>query len=97
MDDQIITVTVPKAEILSYEIDHDSVEVLFEKDNIFNNISIQDKIEVDAATEQAMKERAIESGILEKAQNNAQSALLGIILANPDVSGFYTVDFVVAE
>ncbi|MGN1015445.1 MAG: DUF4230 domain-containing protein, partial [Faecousia sp.] len=43
-EEKKIIVSVPPAEILSYVIDNDSVEVLNEKDNIFNNITVDDKI-----------------------------------------------------
>lgn len=93
-DEKKITVSVPTAEILSYQIDTDSVEVLDEKDNIFNKISVDDKIKFDAATEEAMKQRAIENGLLEKAQANAEEILLRLLQANPAIGTEYTIDFV---
>ena len=65
----IITLTMPEATILSYDVDESSVEVLDEKDNIFNNITVEDKVGFDEATENAMKERAIENGLLNQAIN----------------------------
>ena len=93
-DEKKITVSVPTAEILSYQIDTDSVEVLDEKDNIFNKISVDDKIKFDAATEEAMKQRAVENGLLEKAQTNAEDILLRLLQANPAIGTDYTVEFV---
>lgn len=89
-----ITVSIPAAEILSYQVNTDSVEVLDEKDNIFNKISVNDKIKFDAATEEAMKKRAIENGLLEKAQANAEEILLRLLQANPAVGTNYTIAFV---
>jgi hypothetical protein len=51
-----ITVSMPAAKILSYEVDNDSIEVLDERDNIFNSISVDDKTRFDATTEDAMKQ-----------------------------------------
>lgn len=96
-DEKKIVVSVPAAEILSYEINSDSVEVLDEQDNIFNNITVDDKIKFDAATEEAMKERAIENGLLEKAQENAEDILLRLLQANPAIGNIYTIEFVVTE
>lgn len=96
-DEKKIVVSVPAAEILSYQIDSDSVEVLDEQDNIFNNITVDDKIKFDAATEEAMKERAIENGLLEKAQENAEDILLRLLQANPAIGNIYTIEFVVIE
>ena len=93
-DEKKITVSVPTAEILSYQIDTESVEILDEKDNIFNKISVDDKIKFDAATEEAMKQRAIENGLLEKAQANAEDILLRLLQANPAIGTEYTIEFV---
>lgn len=92
-EDKTITVSMPSAAILSYEIDNDSVEVLDEQNNLFNNITINDKIKFDAATEEAMKERAVENGILEKAQKNAQDILLRLLTSYPAIGDGYTITF----
>ena len=90
-----IIITVPSAEILSYEIDNESVEVLDEKDNIFNNITVSDKIKFDETTEEAMKKRAIENGLLLQAQKNAEDTLAVLIKTNPTVGNTYELTFVV--
>ena len=92
-----ITVFVPKAEILSYEIDQNSIEILDEKDNIFNNISVEDKVKFDTETQKAMEERAIENGLLEKAQANAETILTGLIAYNAEIGDYYTITFQVTE
>ena len=89
-----ITVTVPAAEILSYEIDTESVEVLNEADNIFNPIKVSDKIQFDQKTEDAMKKRAIENGLLEKAQKNAEDILRRLITADEAISDQYSIEIV---
>lgn len=90
-----VCVSVPAAKILSYVVDGDSVEVLNEKDNIFNNISINDKVKFDSKTEEAIKNRAIENGLLEKAQKNAEDVLSRLILSDPVAHEEYTVEFTV--
>ena len=90
-----VCVSVPAAKILSYVVDGDSVEVLNEKDNIFNNISINDKVKFDSKTEEAIKNRAIENGLLEKAQKNAEDVLSRLILSDPVAHEKYTVEFTV--
>lgn len=92
-----IVITMPMAEILSYEIDNDSVEVLDEKDNVFNKITVDDKIKFDAKTEEAMKERAIENGLLEKAQENAKEILLRLVAYDSEIEEYYTIEVVVIE
>ena len=92
-----IFVSIPSASILSYEVDNDSVELLDEKNNIFNRISVDDKIDFDASTEEAIKNRAIENGILEKAQKNAEDILTRLIQSDPAVSSNYTIEFSVIQ
>lgn len=90
-----VIVTVPPATILSFTIDNDSVEVVDENNNIFNPISVNDKVNFDSKTEEAMKERAIENGLLEKAQTNAETILKYLIQSDSAISNSYTVEFVV--
>lgn len=96
-EEKTILVTLPAAKILSYSIDSDSVEVFNEKDNIFNNISVSDKIEFDTKTEDAMKNRAIENGLLEKAQKNAEDILARLIQSDPAVGDNYIIKFVINQ
>ena len=63
---------MPNAEILSHEIDSESIETLDEKDGLFNEIKIEDVREFDAVSKEAMEQRAVENGILDKAYNNAE-------------------------
>lgn len=86
-----ITVSIPASKILSYEIDNDSVEVIDEKDNIFNNISVNDKVQFDSKTEAEMKKRAIENGLLKKADENAKDILTRLIQSDPAVENDYTI------
>lgn len=90
-----IIVTVPSAKILSYTIDSDSVEILDESNNILNKITVDDKVKFDAKTESAMKQRAIENGLLEKAQKNAEAILKCLILSDHAVTDAYTIVFIV--
>lgn len=87
-----IQITLPSAEILSYEVYN--METLDEKNNIFNPISVDDKIQLDAKTEEAMKERAIENGLLDMAQKNAEGVIASLLCVNPEVTGSYTIEFV---
>lgn len=93
----IILIRMPTATILSYSVDTESMEVLDESNNVFNKISVNDKIQLDAATETAMKERAIENGLLEKAQASAQTIIANTLNSNPSISGSYTIQFEVFD
>lgn len=92
-DEKSIVIFLPKAKILSYEVNQDTYEVVYEKDNIFNNLTIKDKVGLDKKTEEAMKERAIENGLLEKAQANAEDILFRLVNSLPGVKDNYTIVF----
>ena len=86
-----IVVTLPEAEILSYEVTN--TEVVDEKNNILNSISVEDKVKFDEATAEAMKARAIENGLLEKATKNAENLITGILKADPAIGEDYIIEF----
>ncbi len=92
--DAVITLTLPQAKILSYEVDYDSVEVLDEKNNIFNPISVKDKAAFDKSTAEDMKNRAISNGLLERAQKNAENILATILMTAVDNAENYRIEFV---
>ena len=67
-----VIISIPKAEILSHEIDEDSVETLDEQDGLFNPVRVDDVRNFDAESQEEMEKRAIENGILDKAFENAK-------------------------
>lgn len=88
-----ILVYIPKAQILSHEIDKDSIETLDEKDGLFNKIKIDDVREFDAISEEAMNQRAIENGILDKAYENAKAIIYRLVYTDVVKELEYTVVF----
>lgn len=90
--EKILTVHLPQAKILSHEIDEDSIEVLDESDGLFNSVSVEDQVKFNAACKGEMEQRAIENGLLEKAQKNAQALILQLLNANPDLNGNYQIE-----
>ena len=61
-----VTITLPEAQILSHEIDEDSVEVFDEKASIFNPFTVEDFTSFQADQKAAMEERALSRGLLRK-------------------------------
>ena len=85
-----VTITLPEAQILSHEIDEDSVEVFDEKASIFNPFTVEDFTSFQADQKAAMEERALSRGLLEEARAKAVSSveqLLSAALPDP-----YTVE-----
>lgn len=70
---------MPKARILSHQIDKDSIETLDQKDGLFNPVKVEDVRTFDSVSQDAMEERAIENGILDKAFENAENIIRKII------------------
>lgn len=95
--DKKIVVKLPKAKILSNEIDDDSVEVLDEKDGLFNSIKVEDVKSFDAVSKDDMEQRAINQGILEKASQNAKEMIEHLIQNDVTEESGYTVEFEEAE
>lgn len=93
VQDNVITVTLPAARILSYEIDYDSVEVLNEENNVFNPITVEDKNNFDAATAEAMKTRAVDHGLLTQAQKNAENIIGNLLNASLEGLEDYRIEF----
>lgn len=92
-----ITITVPKAKIISYEVDYDSVKVFNEVNNVFNPISVKDKNSFDAKTADAMKKRAVNNGLLDNAQKNAEAIIKDLLYSTIPGAQAYKIVFVVAE
>ena len=96
-EEKKIFVVLPAAKVLSYSIDYDNIEVLDEKDGLFNRVTIEDQNSFYASTQEEIVERAINNGLLEKAQANAEAVITQILTMNPAISTDYTIVFVVVN
>lgn len=92
-----ITFIIPKAKILSHEIDEETCQVLNEKDGLFNPVTVDDDIELRKISKAAMETRIIENGILEKAQKQVELVLNKFLYASHDILEGYTVEFQLAK
>ena len=90
-DDDTITITMPKAAILSHEIDENSLEVLDETKNIFNRIQIDDYNSFQAEQKKICEEYALERGLLDKAYENAKKVISEMIQTVPDAKDYKVV------
>lgn len=93
----IITFVIPKAKILSHEIDEETCEILNEKDGFFNRVTVEDDVELRKISKTAMETRAIENGILEKAQKQVEIVINNLLYASRDTLKGYTVEFQLAK
>lgn len=89
--DKTITVTLPKAEILSHEVDTDNFETLDESKNIFNQIKVDDVNSFISENQYFMEDKAISKGLLEKAEENAKAIIENGLMANIIINENYTL------
>lgn len=87
-----ITVKCPKVKILSNEIDTDSYKLYYEKESVFNNISMDDFNGSLSELRQTAKDSAKEKGIKDRAKENAEKILKEFFSQNYDLST-YTIEF----
>ena len=74
-----ISVALPEAEILSHEIDEDSLEVFDETTSIFNPLKVTDYNSFNRDQKAEMEEKAVEKGLLTEAKEKAVSAIESFI------------------
>ncbi len=79
-DEKAIVVTLSAVEITAKELDQDSLEVIDDSRNIFNQNSIADFNQAQKEEEEDMEQRAVERGIVDRA--NAK-AVIGGMLKSP--------------
>ena len=90
---ETLIVTIPQAKVLSTEIDKESFELLDEKNNLFNPISLEDMYLLEAKVEEMMQNRAVDNGLLETAQQNARVLITDILRSSPDIGSYYELEF----
>lgn len=92
-DTKTLTVHIPRSEIQSIDIDPESFELYSEKVGVGNPLSVEDfntsLIELEAAAEQ----KAVEKGLLERADEHAETVIRNFIAGLVDTSA-YKLDIV---
>lgn len=75
--DREIIVKLPEAEILSNQIDLDSLRIYVEDESIFNQIGLEENNEALNKLKKSAETSAIENGLLDNARSNAETILTG--------------------
>lgn len=89
-----IRIQLPAVRVLSHEIREDTLEVLDQSKNIFNQIQIEDYTSFATDQKQVMEQKAVDSGLFEEAADLAQRQLGDFLQALPGIRDTYTVTFV---
>ena len=78
-------------------INNNSIETLDEKDGLFNPVKVEDVRQFDTVSKDAMEDRAIENGILDKALKNAEDIIEKLVNSDVVQEQGYTIKFEVME
>ena len=92
-DNMKITVSIPEAEIQSVSIDYDSFRIYSEEQSIWNKLSIADYNTSLTDFEKTAKEKALNMGLIDKANNSAGVVISNFVNSLVDTQE-YTVDYV---
>lgn len=88
---KVITVSIPPAKVISHETEN--YETIYEKDGLFNEVKVDDVRAFDDTCKQSMEQRAIEHGLLEKANENAKEIITSLVNTETVKELGYTVVF----
>ena len=95
-DSQVITVSIPQASILSVDIDTNSFEVYYEDSGLFTDLTLEDVGTSMDDYRDTITTRAAESGLLDRASENAENMVYSVIAGLVDQS-IYTVNVQVID
>ena len=87
-DAGILTVTLPRARIRNVDIDMDSFELYTEKEGLGNPISVADYNQSLQELKKNAQDRALDRGILDKAEENAVRVVENFVRSLMDTTGF---------
>lgn len=77
LNGRTIEVRLPQAEVLSTEIDLDSLKVYHEEESIFRQITLTENNEALQTLQENAEQNAVENGLLDNARSNAETILTG--------------------
>lgn len=90
-ENQIVTITLPKIEITNRSIDTKNLNTSEQTKNFFNQITLQDFNNAQETLKNKMQTQAINSGILDKARENAEQILKDLLI---EITKDYQVQFI---
>lgn len=89
-----IKITLPEVTILSHEIYENSIEVMDQSKNIFNQIQVEDYAGF-ANDQKKVMEKKIENGdVYEQALERTQTQIEGMLTVLPGLSDRYDIEFI---
>lgn len=86
--EKLVTVTLPSAAIQNVDIDPESFVLYSEKAGLGNRLSVEDFNNSLVELEQTAREKAVDRGVLERADKNARTLVGGIIATLVDTEEY---------
>ncbi len=83
-----LNVTIPPAEIQTVDIDNSTFQVYSEKDHLWNKMQLTDYNDSLAKYKEAARKKALENGILDKADEQARKLVMNFIRSIPDAADY---------
>lgn len=90
-ENRTITISIPKADIINVDIDHESFKKLEEKNGLWNKIDMTTFNESIIDFENAAKKKATEKGVIEKADESAKRMIESFVNSLIDSSEYKVV------
>ena len=90
-EQKTVLITMPNAVIQNTTIDNDSFQLYSEKEGLGNNISIKDFNVSVAALKDGAEQKAIDRGVLERANENAETLVKDFVCGLVDVSQYNVI------
>ena len=90
-DSKTIFVQIPEARILSTELFEDSLVAYIEEESLFSNITLEDSSSLRDEIKTKAEQKALESGLLTQAHDQAGVIIRCLIEAVPSIKEAYTI------
>lgn len=84
-DNRVITVTLPSSKITDNVIPQESIVVVEAKDGLFNEVTLDNYNEFISQEKMVMEQKAIDRGLLEKADEEAKKAVEAFLSVMPGI------------
>lgn len=88
-----IKITLPKARLLSNELDENSIQIYDETDGMFNPITLEDSSTLRNEIKMKPEQNVQANGVFEQAEENAKIILRCILEAIPGLKDTYKIQF----
>ena len=90
-DRKTVTLTLPAVELITSEIDEDSFTLYGEKTSFFNPFAVEDFALSLSDMIKAEEKKAVESGLLERAAENAETILRNFLAGSMELEEYNIV------